>query len=154
MILFGFDSTRIFTVLGSAIIWLILSAGANANNIDLVTYENNAHDAHQKALSDSKYTVILFGSECCGFCVNMAAKLDDDIFDKYQAKMTVSITDSDHDPGARQLEEALEVVRYPTLLILETNNQNIHVAGRIEGEVPVKEIDRIFFEAMSVPMEK
>ena len=115
--------------------------------LDLKTYENDSFGAYSKALDEGKYTAILFKTDLCVFCKNLEKNMGDASLGKYADKMIASVTDGDKDKGARQLEEALGVVRYPTLVILKTNPDNIHVAGRIEGEVPVAEIDRVFSEA-------
>ena len=86
------------------------------------------------------------------FCKNLAKNLADKGLAKYGDQVVVSVTDGDRDKGARQLEEALGVVRYPTMVVLKTNSENIHVAGRIEGEVPVSEIDRVFSVALQDPI--
>ncbi len=120
---------------------------AGQKQLDLQTHRGNAHQAYTKALEEGKFTIILFDSEYCGFCKNMITLLGSEVLAKYADRVVVSVTDGDIDKGARQLEEALGVVRYPTLVVLKTNNKNVHVAGRIEGEVPLSEIDRIIFEA-------
>ncbi len=120
--------------------------------LDLETFRNNAFGAYQQALEEGKYTIILFDSEYCGFCKNLIALLRSKDLAKYSDQVVVSISDGDVDEGARQLEQALGVVRYPTLVVLKTNEKNIHVAGRIEGEVDVLEIDRVFHEAMKEPI--
>ena len=124
------------------------------SRLDLRRFRHNSFPAYQHALANKKYTVILFATELCVFCKNLAKLLRDKRLAKYADRIVVSITDSRFDEGARQLEEALGVVRFPTLVVLKTNSKNIHVAGRIEGEVPVKEIDRVFSIATRKPIAK
>ncbi len=122
-------------------------AAASEKQLDLESHRGNAFQAHEQALEEGKYTIILFDSEACGFCKNMGKHLGSPLLAKYASRAVVSITDGETDKGARQLEEALGVVRLPTLVVLKTNNKNINVVGRIEGEVPVLEIDRTFFRS-------
>ena len=129
-------------------------AASEVDGLDLKTYRNNAFGAHQQALKQSKYTVILFDVSLCTFCEKLIGKLSDKRFVKYSDRLIVSVTRGDVDEGARQLEEALGVVRYPTLVILKTNNKNIHVAGRIEGNVSIPEIDRVLRKATEQPIRK
>jgi len=120
--------------------------------LDLETYRGNSFGAYEAALKDGKYTMILFETEYCGFCKRLAENLADERFVKYSDRVVVSISDGDEDEGARQLEEALGVVRYPTLVILRTNNENIHVTGRIEGEVTPEQIERVVKEVTEDPI--
>jgi len=123
-----------------------------SDSLDLVTFRDNSFGAYSHALEAKKYTVILFETDLCVFCKNLAKNLADKDLAKYGDQVVVSVTDGDRDKGARQLEEALGVVRYPTMVVLKTNSDNIHVAGRIEGEVPVSEIDRVFSVALQDPI--
>jgi len=120
--------------------------------LDLETYRGNSWGAYETALKDKKYTMILFETDLCVFCKNLAENLADERFAKYSDRVVVAISDGEKDEGARQLVEALGVVRYPTLVILKTNNENIHVAGRMEGEVSKEEIERVMIKAMEDPI--
>lgn len=122
--------------------------------LDLSEYKDNSFGAYSKALEEGKYTAILFETDLCVFCENLKKNLSDKSLGKYSDKMIASITNGDRDEGARQLEEALGVVRYPTLVVLKTNSENIHVAGRIEGQVSVSEIDRVFKKATEEDIRK
>ncbi len=122
--------------------------------IETEIYRNNSFGAYSKALKESKYTVILFrAGNLDPFSPRLFAKVHDPRLAQYSGRIRFSYTDEDLDEGAKQLVEALGVVRYPTLVVLKTNAENIHVAGRIEGEVTVDEIDRVFREAMKEPIK-
>ena len=121
--------------------------------LDLTTYRDKSFDAYSKALEERKYTVILFETDLCVFCKKLAANLEDPILAKYADQIVVSIAHDERDEGAQQLVEALGVVRFPTLVVLKTNSKNIHVSGRIEGEVTVAQIDRVFHKALSDPID-
>lgn len=123
-----------------------------SSKLDFRTFRRNSFPAYQHALARQKYTVILFETELCVFCRNLANSLRDKRLEKFANRIVVSITDGDHDEGARQLEVALGVVRYPTLVVLRTNKRNIHVAGRIEGEVSITKIERVFSIATRKPI--
>ncbi len=131
-----------------------LKRSTRNRSLDLRSFRNDSFGAYMKALKEGKYTILLFSSDYCGFCKNMDKKLEHPLIGKYADRAIFSVTDAEKDLGARQLEEALGVVRYPTLVVLMTNSKNIHVAGRIEGEVLVPDIDRIFRIAMKEPIKK
>ena len=90
--------------------------------IDTKTYENRSFAAYMSALSQGKYTVILFhAGSYDGFSRRIVKKMQSPKFAKHADRVVFSVADEDIDKGAMQLAEALGVVRYPTLVILKTN---------------------------------
>jgi len=140
--------TAVAFALGAMVLFVGSGVQAQQNALDLTTYRDNSFGAHTEAMAGGKHTVILFSSDYCGFCKNLAVILEDEILRKYGSDIVVSITDGERDLGARQLEEALGVVRYPTVVVLKPDPDRIVVAGRIEGEMPALEVDRIFYNAL------
>ncbi|WP_425400391.1 hypothetical protein [Aeoliella sp.] len=125
------------------------------NVLDTVTYKNDSFGAYSSALDKGMYTAILFNSGNLDiFSKRLLENLRAPELAKYGSRLIVSFTDADFDKGAEQLVEALGVVRYPTLVVLKTNSNKLHIAGRIEGEVPVAEIDRVFRNATKEPIER
>ncbi|MEM9658527.1 MAG: hypothetical protein AAF961_09215 [Planctomycetota bacterium] len=123
--------------------------------IESERFRNDSFGAYSTALEEGKYAVILFHvGKYDPFSRKLLAKMHDPRLAKYSDRLRFSYTDEDRDEGAKQLVEALGVVRYPTLVVLRTNSENLHVAGRIEGEVSVSEIDRVLGIAMKQPLKK
>jgi len=126
-----------------------------AKLIETEIYRDNSFGAYSQALKEGKYTAILFtAGELDPFSPRLLAKIHDPKLSKYADRLRFSYANEDRDKGAKQLVEALGVIRYPTLVILKTNSENIHVAGRIEGEVTVAEVDRVFRIATEKPIKK
>ena len=125
------------------------------NRIDTLTFKNDSFGAYSRALKKKKHTAILFhAGNLDPFSRRLLAKMNHPEIRKYSQRVVFSFTDADLDKGAEQLVEALGVVRYPTLVVLETNSQKIHVTGRIEGDVDVTELERVLRLATKTPIGK
>ena len=117
--------------------------------LDLKTYRNRAFDAYSKALAEGKYTLLLFSYDhkINGFARRMEKKLTDPYLAIYSAYFIAAITE-DRDEGGRQLAAALNIHRYPTVIVLKTDMDRLHVVGRIEGVFDVKAIDKVLRESL------
>jgi thiol-disulfide isomerase/thioredoxin len=120
--------------------------------LDLKTFRGDSFGAYKHALANKKYTIILFDTEPCNFCKKLIKSLESEVLAKYADRVVVSITDSKSDKGARELEVALSVARYPTMVILKTSKDTIQVAGRVVGGVSPSDLDRVIGSATKEPI--
>jgi len=127
---------------------------ARPNPIDTDTYRNAAVSAYSHALRDGKYTVVLFSKQhrLNGFALRLAERLRDESLAKYSDRLVMCLTDPDLDDGGRDLADALEVEAYPTLVVLKTNRDQIHVTGQMIGEHELEAIDKFLQDSMKEPM--
>ena len=127
---------------------------AKPNPIDIDTYRNAAVSAYTRALREEKYTVVLFSKHhrMNGFALRLAERLRDERLAKYSDRLVVCLTDPDIDDGGRHLADALEVDAYPTLVVLKTNRDQIHVTGQMIGEHELEAIDKFLQDSMKEPM--
>ena len=76
-------------------------------------------------------------------------KLKDPRLSQFVDQSILTVADPQRDSGAKQLQDALDVMAYPTLLILNTDKDRIHLVGQISGEVEVGQIVDVLERSMN-----
>ncbi|MCA9214646.1 MAG: hypothetical protein KDB27_16350 [Planctomycetales bacterium] len=124
--------------------------------MDLTTYENRAFDAYTQALADGKYTLLLFSKHhhVNGFAKTMHQRLEDPELAIYSAYFVAALVDEARDEGGEKLAKALDIQRYPTVIVLKTHMDKLHVVGRIEGVFNTDDIDSVLRESLMDPNVK
>lgn len=122
--------------------------------IDTETYRNQTVDAYGKALAEGKYTVVLFSKShhLNRFAKNLVLKIADRRLAKYSDSIIFCLMDPTVDKDAQGLHDALEVSAYPTLVILKTHRERIHVVGEVRGECELEQLDDLFYRVVRMPM--
>ncbi len=110
-------------------------------------YINRTFDAYGEALAESKPTVVFFTARQCGFCLTQLQRFRCPAIVRYAGSMNFGTAWRGEDDGGDHLAEALNVQRYPTVVILKSDEDRLHVIGRIEGVFPADDIDRVIQEA-------
>lgn len=118
--------------------------------LDLLTYQNRAFEAYTKALAEKKYTLLLFSRahRINAFGQKMEKNLGHPDLAIYSPFFVAALIDEDKDVGGKHLASALNIQRYPTVIILKTDMDRLHVVGRIEGVFGVDDIDRVLRESL------
>jgi hypothetical protein len=114
---------------------------------------DRAFDAYTEALANGRPTLIIFSARPCGFCKTMEDKFRCPALVRYAGEMEFAITRRNEDPGGDHLAAALDVVRCPTLIMLRTHLDKLHVVGRIEVVFSAEEIDRVIAEGFKTVEE-
>ncbi len=127
---------------------------AKPDPIDIETYRNATVKAYVQALVEGKYTLVLFSKHhrMNGFAQRLAERLGDASLAKYSDRVVMCLTDPDLDDGGRDLANALEVNAYPTLVVLKTNHDVIHLTGQMTGEHELEAIDKFLGDSMKETM--
>lgn len=118
--------------------------------------QNRAFDAYSQALADHQPTIILFSARPCGFCKTMLDRFSCPALVRYAGSIEFAVAFRGEDEGGDHLAAALNVQRYPTTVMLETDMDRLHVIGRIEGVFPADDIDGVIqegYKEMSGDME-
>ncbi|MFY0312390.1 hypothetical protein ACFMBG_21120 [Leisingera sp. D0M16] len=114
---------------------------------------NRAFQAYTKALEEHEPTLLLFTAQQCGFCLTMLQKLNCPEIARYAGFLQFAQTFRGEDEGGDQLGEALKVFRYPATVILQTDEDQLIVVGRIEGVFSAPQIDAVLQEAFKTSAE-
>jgi len=128
---------------------------AKPNPIDIDTYRNATVSAYSQALRDGKYTLVLFSKKhrLNGFAQRLAERIEDPVLAKYSDKVVFCLTDPGLDDGGRDLADALKVNAYPTLVVLKTDRDRIHVTGQMIGEHDLEAVDRFLRNSLKLAAE-
>lgn len=108
---------------------------------------NQAFDTYTEALAGNVPTFLFFSARPCGFCLTMFEKFRCPAIVRYAGAMGFGVTYRGEDDGGDHLAAALNIQRYPTTIILQTDMDKLHVIGRIEGVFHADEIDHVIQEA-------
>ena len=117
-------------------------------NLKIGWQVNDAFGSYTLATENNRATVLFFHSPYCIFCKNLLVNMKCPSVNRFAGRLMFGVSIEELDPGAAQLAEALGVVRFPTIVILAPSTERIYVAGRIEGEVPDAEVERVLLAAM------
>lgn len=109
---------------------------------------NRAFDAYSDALAKDRPTFIFFTARPCGFCFTMFRRFRCPAIVRYAGVMNFNASWRKEDEGGDHLAAALNVQRYPTVVILKTHMDKLHVIGRIEGIFSAPKIDQVIQEAL------
>ncbi|MEZ6041881.1 MAG: hypothetical protein R3C20_15355 [Planctomycetaceae bacterium] len=128
---------------------------AKPDPIDINTYRNAAVSAYCQALRDGKYTLVLFSRNhrLNGFARRLAERIEDPVLAKYSDKVVFTLTDPYLDDGGRDLADAMKVNAYPTLVVLKTERDRIHVTGQMIGEHDLEQVDRFLRDSLKPAAE-
>ena len=110
-------------------------------------YINRTFDAYTDALAESKPTVVFFTARQCGFCLTQLQRFRCPAIVRYAGSMNFGVAWRDEDEDGDQLAETLNVQRYPTVVILKSDEDRPNVIGRIEGVFPADDVDRVIQQA-------
>ena len=108
---------------------------------------NRTFDAYTDALKKDRPTLIFFTAQQCGFCLTLLRRFRCPAIVRYAGFMNFAAAWREEDKGGDQLGEALNIQRYPAIIILKTDMDRLHVIARIEGIHPANEIDQVIQEA-------
>ena len=122
--------------------------------INFSKFENRAFDAYSQALADGKHTMVLFSARPCGFCKTMKDNLSSPELAKYSDDFVASVSYRGEDEGGDHLAAAVNVIRYPTMVIFKTDMDKLHVVGRVEGVFKPEEISKVLDEALKEKIER
>lgn len=120
-----------------------------SKEFDTNIFRDRTFDAYMKALRENKYTLVLLSQENNGFAERMERKLKDPRLSQFVDQSILTVADPQRDSGAKQLQDALDVMAYPTLLVLNTDKDRIHLVGQISGEVEVNQIVDVLERSMN-----
>ena len=107
---------------------------------------NRTFDAYTQALAGHRPTIVFFNAKPCGFCKTMAEKFRCPALVRYAGEMEFAMTYRGEDDGGDHLAAALNVQRFPTTVMFDTDLDRLHVIGRIEGVFSADEIGGVITE--------
>jgi hypothetical protein len=114
---------------------------------------NQAFDTYSEALANNVPTFLYFSARPCGFCLTMFEEFRCPAVVRYAGFMEFGVSYRGEDDGGDHLAAALNIQRFPTAIILETDLDKLHVIGRIEGVFHADEIDDVIQEAFRAAAE-
>jgi len=97
---------------------------------------------------DRKQAVALFFyADNCEFCDRMLQRFSCPTLARYAGQVTFGFTTRGSDDGGDGLANALDVQRYPTMVLLMPDPNLLHVIGRVVGDFDVDTIAEVIDQA-------